>query len=94
MLRMQATSNLILLDLKQRVSRIEEAMATHTPVLRNSDKNSIITKILPLQTIESIRDFEALLHDIDEAVVQFVSFYINFTLIRSYHINFSCVYRY
>lgn len=73
-LRSQVASNVILQDLKQRMSRIEDAIKSRAPVLKNND--SLIAEIIPLQTVENIKDFELLLRETEEAVTQFVSLYI------------------
>lgn len=71
--RTQATSNLILRDIKQLVNRMEDVMRNRAP-LATKGNDSLIAEILPLRTIQAIKDFEALQHDTDEAVTQFVSF--------------------
>lgn len=71
--RTQATSNLISRDIKQLINRLEDVMRSRAP-LATKGNDSLIAEILPLRTVEAIRDFEALLHDADEAVTQFVSF--------------------
>lgn len=70
----------MLQDIKQRISRIEDVMKSRAPVLTRSN-DSLIAEILPLHTIETIQDFDSLLHDTEEAVTQFVSCYINFSII-------------
>lgn len=75
-IRTQDTSNLILHDLNQRISRIEDIMRGHAPIsikdnsrikedimrnfvhvsIKNDNPMNPITEILPLQTVESIRD--------------------------------------
>lgn len=75
-IRTQDTSNLILHDLNQRISRIEDIMRGHAPIsmkdnsrikedimrnfvhvsIKNDNPINPITEILPLQTVESIRD--------------------------------------
>lgn len=72
-LRFQATSNLILQDIKQRIGRIEDVMKSRAPVLtKNND--TLIAQMLPLHTIEAIRNFDSLLYDTNEAVTQFKEF--------------------
>jgi len=80
-LRSQATSNLILQDIKERIHRIEDVIRNQAPVLTKSSEDSLIAELLPLQTIEAIRNFDLLLHDTNEAVTQFVSFNSIFILI-------------
>lgn len=74
-IRTQATSNLILRDIKERISNLEDAYKSRIPSTKGSD--SFIAEIVPLQTVESIENFDSLLRDSDQAVTQFVSFYIN-----------------
>jgi len=50
-----------------------KVMRSRAP-LATKGNDSLIAEILPLRTVEAIRDFEALLHNADEAVTQFVSF--------------------
>ncbi|XP_025266762.1 uncharacterized protein LOC112638764 [Camponotus floridanus] len=73
-LRSQATSNLILQDIKERMHRIEDVMRNQAPVLTKSSEDSLIAELLPLQTIEAIRNFDLLLHNTNEAVTQFKQF--------------------
>lgn len=52
---------------------MEDVMRSRVP-LATKGNDSLIAEILPLHTVQAIKDFEALLHDTDEAVTQFVSF--------------------
>lgn len=72
MLRMQATSNVTLKDIQQRLLKIENAIKHHalSPVKIRDD---LIAPFLPLTTIAVVKEFDALLKTSDEAVKQFVS---------------------
>lgn len=71
--RMLASSQLMLQDLKERVKRLEDAIKSHgLPVMNTSD--TLIAQLLPLNTIDKIQEFESLIKNAEEAVVQFVSF--------------------
>ncbi|XP_020297252.1 uncharacterized protein LOC109861835 [Pseudomyrmex gracilis] len=74
LLRMQATANLFLEDIKQRVSRLEDAIKSSAVTMRNNSDDSLIAQILPLSSIENIKEFESLLKNTDEAVMQFKEF--------------------
>jgi len=78
--RTQTASNIMLRDLKQWANRIEDVIKSRAPVLTKTNY-SLIAEILPLRTVQAIKDFDSLLHDSDEAVTQFVSFYINLSII-------------
>lgn len=71
--RTQTTSNLILRDMKQLINQMEDVMRSRAPLATKSN-DSLIAEILPLRTVEAIKDFEALLHDTNEAVIQFKEF--------------------
>lgn len=68
---MQATLHIMVQDIKERLSRMEDVMRNRASVSNNSD--NLIAHLLPLNTIEAIRDFDSLLCNTDEAVKQFVS---------------------
>lgn len=73
--RAQANASLILRGIQQLITRMEDVVRSRAPLsAKNSD--NLIAEILPLQTVEAIRNFDTLLHDTNEAVTQFVSFYI------------------
>lgn len=59
---------------------MEDVMRSRAP-LATKGNDSLIAEILPLRTVETIRDFDSLLHNTDEAVTQFVSFYINLLIL-------------
>ncbi|XP_029162886.1 uncharacterized protein LOC114934365 isoform X2 [Nylanderia fulva] len=70
MVHMQATVNITLQDINQRLKRIEKAILTKC--VSNFDVNdNIITKFLPCSTVERIKQFESLLKTTEEAVTQF-----------------------
>ncbi|CAL1678269.1 unnamed protein product [Lasius platythorax] len=73
-IRTQATSNLILEDIKQRIGRIEDVMRNRASVLTNNRNDNLIAQMLPLDTVEAIRNFDLLLHNTNEAVTQFKEF--------------------
>lgn len=58
-------------------------MRSRAPVLikMSNDRNYLIAGILSLHAIENIRDFDSLSYDTDEAVTQFISCYINFSIV-------------
>lgn len=72
MLRMQAATNVLLQDVKQRIIKIEDLIknsSTHLP-----KNNSLIAQFLPFNIIKDVKEFESLLNNTDEAVTQFVSY--------------------
>lgn len=71
MLRMQATANIILKDIKQRVTKLEDVLKNRT--LHMSENSGLIAQFLPFATIKDIKEFESVLKTTDEAVTQFVS---------------------
>jgi len=72
---MQAASNLMLKDIKQRLIRVENiAKGRAFNPLDNDD--SLIAELLPLVTINNINEFESILKTSNEAVTQLVSLYI------------------
>jgi len=72
MLRMQATSNVILKDIQQRLLKIETAIK-HRALSPAKIRDDLIVPFLPLTTITVIKEFDILLKTSDEAVIQFVS---------------------
>ncbi|XP_070163356.1 uncharacterized protein [Polyergus mexicanus] len=52
---------------------MEDVMRNRAP-LATKGNDSLIAEILPLSTVQAIKDFEDLLHDTDEAVTQFREF--------------------
>ncbi|KAL0130308.1 hypothetical protein PUN28_002143 [Cardiocondyla obscurior] len=83
MLRLQATTNITLIEIKQRLQKIENIIKRNglDPVINDG----LITQFLPLDTLERIKEFEELLKNSEEAVVQFVStFYSNCVLFKKY----------
>ncbi|KMQ84190.1 coiled-coil domain-containing protein 65 [Lasius niger] len=81
-IRTQATSNLILEDIKQRIGRIEDVMRNRASVLTNNRNDNLIAQMLPLDTVEAIRNFDLLLHNTNEAVTQFKEFLLR---VGGYH---------
>ncbi|XP_011861841.1 PREDICTED: uncharacterized protein LOC105558642 isoform X2 [Vollenhovia emeryi] len=77
--RMQATCNLTLEDIKQRMSRMEDALRSRDSVSTNNS-DSLIAEILPLCTVESIQNFDSFLRDTDEAVMHFEKLLCNIQL--------------
>ncbi|KAL0098880.1 hypothetical protein PUN28_020867 [Cardiocondyla obscurior] len=69
MLRLQATTNITLIEIKQRLQKIENIIKRNglDPVINDG----LITQFLPLDTLERIKEFEELLKNSEEAVVQF-----------------------
>lgn len=76
MLRLQAASNLKLTDIKQHLTKLENALKNHT--VNISESNDLINHFLPLDTIDKMHEFEELLKNTDEAVTLFVNSYIIF----------------
>lgn len=72
MLRMQAATKIILQDVQQRLTKLEEALKTRFPFI-HENKEDLIAQFLPCTTIDAIKDFDLLLKTTDEAVVQYVS---------------------
>lgn len=72
MLQMQAASNLLLKDIQQRLLKIENAIK-YRALSPSKVNDNLIAPFLPLSTIETIKEFDALLKTSDEAVTQFVS---------------------
>lgn len=72
-LRMQSMTNIILKDLKQRVTKVEDALKNRNSDSHLENHNSLIADMLPLTTIESIQQFDELLKTTGEATLQFVS---------------------
>lgn len=70
----------MLRDIKQWANRFEDVIKNRAPVLTKTNY-SLIAEILPLRTVQAIKDFDSLLHDSGEAVTQFVSFYMNLSII-------------
>lgn len=75
MLRMQAASQLTLKDISQRLNKIEIVLKKGI-CNRTETNDSVIGQFLPLNTIDVIKEFDALLRTTDEAVTQFVIIYI------------------
>ncbi|XP_029171124.1 uncharacterized protein LOC114940569 [Nylanderia fulva] len=71
--RTQTTSNLILRDIKQLVNRLEDVMKSRA-LLPTKGNDSLIAEILPLRSVQTIKDFETLLRDTEKAVTQFKEF--------------------
>lgn len=75
MLRMQATTNIKLQEISQRIKKLENAVTKCTTF--NLEVNDVlIAEFLPLSTVERIKEFESLLKNTDEAVIQFVSLFV------------------
>lgn len=74
--RMQANANLSLKDINEHLRKIEN-------VLRNNALNPVenndvyMIQFLPLDTIDRIKEFKALLKGTEEAVIEFVSLFVN-----------------
>ncbi|XP_077262531.1 uncharacterized protein LOC143897596 [Temnothorax americanus] len=70
---MQSKFNVMFEDVKQRITDLEEGLRIRAPVsIKRND--SLIAEILPLKTVEAIRDFDSLLRDTEAAVTQFRDF--------------------
>ncbi|XP_019697577.1 uncharacterized protein LOC109503969 [Harpegnathos saltator] len=72
MLRMQAAANIMLKDIKQRVTKLEDVLKNRT--LHMSENSGLIAQFLPFVTIKEIKEFESVLKTTDEAVTQFTEF--------------------
>ncbi|XP_039306826.1 protein PFC0760c-like isoform X2 [Solenopsis invicta] len=74
LLQMQAASNLTLKDIKQRQIKLENVIKSITPIgLKPLDSDdSLIVELLPLATINNMKEFDSLLKTSNEAVTQFV----------------------
>lgn len=81
-LQMQASTNLMLREIKERINNIQDTMRTHALPSTNINY-TLIAQFLPLDTINNIKEFESLMKNTEEAVVQFVSLYF---LINVYYI--------
>lgn len=69
MLRMQASANITMKDMNQRLHKLENERSKHAA---NSDVNDVlIARFLPLSTVELIQEFDLLLKNVEEAVTQF-----------------------
>ncbi|XP_029667653.1 uncharacterized protein LOC115238195, partial [Formica exsecta] len=68
MLRMQAATNILLKDLKQRIIKVD---VIKNGALHLSESNNLIAQFLPLNTIKDVKEFESVLKTTDEAVTQF-----------------------
>lgn len=68
---MQASSNLKLKEIKQRISNIEDLLKQKTSMV--SENDNLIAHFLPLDSIDMIKELELQLKSCDEAVTQFVS---------------------
>ncbi|XP_066585345.1 uncharacterized protein [Prorops nasuta] len=67
-LRAQATCNLTLQDIKQRLSKLEESTKSSNDSF--VDDNSLIAEYLPLSNTNKIKEFENLIHNSEEAKAQ------------------------
>jgi len=76
MLRMQATANITLQDINQRLQKLENVIKKHLSNSIVGNNYVLIAEFLPLSTVERIKQFESLLTTTDEAVTQFVSLFI------------------
>ncbi|XP_039314166.1 uncharacterized protein LOC105204764 isoform X4 [Solenopsis invicta] len=76
LLQMQAASNLTLKDIKQRQIKLENVIKSITPIrLKPLDSDdSLIVELLPLATINNMKEFDSLLKTSNEAVTQFKQF--------------------
>lgn len=77
---MQAASNFTMKDIKQRLIRLESAIKSRVLNPLDSD-DSLIVQLLPLATIDNIKEFEFVLKTSNEAMTQFVSLYIYFFIL-------------
>lgn len=80
MLRMQATSNLTLKDMSQRLHRLENAIKKGALNSLQNNEN-LIAEFLPLTSIEVIKQFESLLKVTEEAATQFVRIYYFYIIV-------------
>jgi hypothetical protein len=76
MLRMQAATNVTLRSINQRLQKIENAIKHRVENPVNEDYN-IVAPLLPLTTIERIKEFNDILNTSAESRTRFVSLYIN-----------------
>ncbi|XP_039302556.1 bromodomain-containing protein DDB_G0270170-like isoform X3 [Solenopsis invicta] len=76
LLQMQAASNLTLKDIKQRQIKLENVIKSITPIgLKPLDSDdSLIVELLPLVTINNMKEFDSLLKTSNEVVTQFKQF--------------------
>lgn len=72
----QAKIRITLKDIKEHLTKIENGLRNNAlnPVANN---DVYITQFLPLDTIDRIKEFEALLKDTEDAVIEFVSLFVN-----------------
>lgn len=70
LLRMQASSNLTLTDIKKRLSNIKNMLKNKITV---PEDDNVIAQMVPLISITMIKELESLLKESDDAVTQFVS---------------------
>ncbi|KMQ89962.1 coiled-coil domain-containing protein 65 [Lasius niger] len=72
MLRMQAVTNVMLRDVKQRLTKVEDVLKNRS--LHLPESNGLIAQFLPLNTINDVKEFESVLKITEEAVTQFRQF--------------------
>lgn len=72
MLRMQATANITLQDINQRLQKLEKVLITKCASNFVVNNDVLIAEFLPFSTVERIKQFESLLKTTEEAVIQFV----------------------
>lgn len=72
MLRMQAASNITLRAINKKLDKIECGMKHHAQIHVENDHNTIVP-LLPLKTIENIKELDLLLRTLNESVAHFVS---------------------
>lgn len=70
---MQATSNIRLQDIQQRLGRLESAVTSRVFPHSSETHDNLIAHLLPLSTIDSIKQLDTVLTNTDEAITQFVS---------------------
>ena len=90
LLDMQTASNITLQDIRERQKRLENAIKSIKSVGLNplDSDDSLIVELLPLATVDNMKEFESLLKTSNEAVTQFVSLYIYFIYFISYTFMF------
>ncbi|XP_071573175.1 uncharacterized protein [Temnothorax nylanderi] len=76
LLRMQAKSNLTLKDVRERQINLEKAIISVKSIGLNpvGSDDSLIVELLPLATVDNMKEFDSLLKTSNEAVTQFKQF--------------------
>lgn len=79
-IRANVTTNFDLTNISKRLAKLESCQNNNNTELTENDM-VIITPLLPIQTIESIKEFDDLINSNNIAASQFVSYHFSFVTI-------------